>query len=72
MYWWRLYWGASCTPFEEESTSVGVVIGTALSASIASILWALISTLVRFHPTLSIGKDFLAKRILSQLAKLVG
>ncbi|EUB58606.1 hypothetical protein EGR_06593 [Echinococcus granulosus] len=40
----------------EGMTATGVVIGTALSTSMAGLVWVLMSTLVRLYPNLSIGK----------------
>lgn len=47
--------------FWERMTSAGVVIGTALSSSIAGIMWVLLKTLTSLHPNLDISKHFLLK-----------
>uniref|UniRef100_A0A158R6I2 Urea transporter n=1 Tax=Taenia asiatica TaxID=60517 RepID=A0A158R6I2_TAEAS len=45
--------------FWERMTSAGVVVGTALSTSIAGFVWVLMSTLVKFHPNFSIDAEIL-------------
>ncbi|EUB56560.1 hypothetical protein EGR_08586 [Echinococcus granulosus] len=45
--------------FWERMTAMGVVVGTALSTSMAGLVWVLMNTLIRLYPNLSIDFDIL-------------